>query len=216
MHSVHAPPGTRSGSTATTSPEACSPSASTRLAGPFRRTPSSRCRRESWPAATWPNPPPHDAWVFVTENPSVTAAAATLAAGSRAPIRLLCTVGTPSGLEAAAIARLADTGWRIAVRADFDRAGLAHVRAVLDACPAATPRRMSARDYLQALGDRTQPIPLTGTSAVADPRAADTPWDCDLATTMTGTGRPAFEEALLDLLLADLAAGGPRPRPRPL
>jgi len=60
--------------------------------------------------------------VFVTENPSVIAAAAT-AAGTidgtaddqASPIRLLCTVGTPSAIEAAAIARLAGAGWQVAV-----------------------------------------------------------------------------------------------------
>ncbi|WP_158220636.1 DUF2399 domain-containing protein [Kineosporia sp. A_224] len=157
---------------------------------------------------TWPQPP-HDAWVFVTENPSVTAAAATLAAGSTAPIRLLCTVGTPSGLEAAAIARLADTGWRIAVRADFDRAGLAHVRTLLEACPSAVPWRMGFQDYVMALGNLTVPAASASGPGAADLRAADTPWDPDLATAMTGAGRPAFEEALLDPLLADLAAGRP-------
>ncbi|MFN0282986.1 MAG: DUF2399 domain-containing protein [Kineosporiaceae bacterium] len=158
---------------------------------------------------TWPNPPAHDTWVFVTENPSVTAAAATLATGSTAPVRLLCTVGTPSALEAAAIARLADTGWRIAVRADFDRAGLAHVRALLDACPTAAPWRMGVGDYVQALAERTDLTALAGTSAASKITTADTPWDSDLATAMTSTGRSAFEEAVLDLLLADLAAGRP-------
>ncbi|MBI4944345.1 MAG: DUF2399 domain-containing protein [Actinobacteria bacterium] len=158
---------------------------------------------------TWPTAPSHGAWVFVTENPSVTAAAATLAAASSAPIRLLCTVGTPSALEAAAIARLADAGWRIAVRADFDRAGLAHVRTLLDACPTAVPWRMGAGDFVRATADRTDPIPWAGTHGASGIPATDTPWDPELAAAMTNTGRPAFEESMIDLLLADLAEGRP-------
>lgn len=158
---------------------------------------------------TWPTPPAEDTWVFVTENPSVTAAAATLASASPAPIRLLCTVGTPSALEAAAVARLADTGWKLAVRADFDRAGLAHVRTLLNACPTAVPWRMGAGDYVQAIADRTVPTPRADTPGAPEITATDTPWDPGLATAMTSTGRPAFEEAVIDLLLADLTQGRP-------
>ncbi|MEV6905136.1 DUF2399 domain-containing protein [Amycolatopsis sp. NPDC051372] len=51
------------------------------------------------------------------------------------PIRLLCTVRTPSALEATVIAALADIGWQVAVRADFDVAGLAHVRHAAGSVP---------------------------------------------------------------------------------
>jgi len=82
-------------------------------------------------SCSWPEPPDRNAWIFVTENPSVLSAAADLAqSGTR--IRLLCTSGTPSDDEVASIARLADAGWRIAVRADFDEAGLAHVVTLLN------------------------------------------------------------------------------------
>ncbi|MBY0493425.1 MAG: DUF2399 domain-containing protein [Cyanobacteria bacterium] len=43
----------------------------------------------------WPRPEMPDAWVFVTENPSVTAAASDLAINVPA-VRLLCTSGTPA------------------------------------------------------------------------------------------------------------------------
>ncbi|UOY03710.1 DUF2399 domain-containing protein [Blastococcus sp. PRF04-17] len=149
----------------------------------------------------WPAPPQPGAWVFVTENPSVVAAAAGLAAGG-AQVRLLGTSGTPSAREIVTIAALPATGWRVAVRADFDAAGLAHVRAILAACPQAVPWRMSAADYMAS-----DPTPDdTGRVLAA---AADTPWDPALAEVITTTGAPAYEEALLDKLLDDLALGHP-------
>ncbi|MEV7869686.1 DUF2399 domain-containing protein [Streptomyces sp. NPDC088124] len=89
-----------------------------------------------------------DRWVFLTENPSVAAAALRNIDGN---VRLLCTVGTPSQTELDAVARLAATGWRVAVRADFDGAGLALVRAVLAAVPHAAVWRMTASDYIAGL-----------------------------------------------------------------
>ena len=71
----------------------------------------------------WPQGPITRAWTFVTENASVASAAADLAA-TGVSVRLLCTSGTPSAIEVAAIARLVDAGWQVAMRADFD-AGLA-------------------------------------------------------------------------------------------
>ncbi|MEV8612952.1 DUF2399 domain-containing protein [Amycolatopsis sp. NPDC051373] len=75
------------------------------------------------------------------------------------PIRLLCTVRTPSALEATVIAALADIGWQVAVRADFDVAGLAHVRMLLAACSRARPWRMGALDYTRS-GSVAQSTPV--------------------------------------------------------
>jgi hypothetical protein len=88
--------------------------------------------------------------VFVTENPSVLAAASTqaLAGDTATTPRVVCTAGTPSQVECAAVGALSEAGWNVAVRADFDPAGLAHVRALLAAAPAARPWRMSAADYV--------------------------------------------------------------------
>jgi uncharacterized protein (TIGR02679 family) len=141
-------------------------------------------------------------WVFVTENPSVAAAAAELAPDCE--VRLLCTDGTPSRREIDAIARLAAVGWRVAVRADFDEAGLAHVGAVLAAVPAARPWRMRADDYLSSVS----PDGAAGT-ALDLVRMPDAPWDRRLAETMRATGAAAYEEALLPMLLRDLRAGTP-------
>ncbi|MGW0771628.1 DUF2399 domain-containing protein [Streptomyces sp. NPDC002676] len=153
--------------------------------------------------ATWPGPDPKEgSWVFVTENPSVTTAA--LALPADVPVRLLCTVGTPSAVEIAALARLADSGWRIAVRGDFDAAGLALVRAVLDAVPEAEAWRMTADDYTDSL----HPSPFEPGALDGD-RLGNTPWDPPLTAAMRACGRPAYEEGLLDQLLADLHQGYP-------
>ncbi|WP_329392625.1 DUF2399 domain-containing protein [Streptomyces lydicus] len=153
--------------------------------------------------ATWPRPNrEEDCWVFVTENPSITAAA--LALPRDVPVRLLCTVGTPSAVDIDALARLADSGWRIAVRADFDAAGLALVRAVLQRVPAAEAWRMTAADYTASL----HPSPFEPGALDLD-RLGDTPWDRPLGAAMRECGRPAYEEGLLDQLLADLHQGYP-------
>jgi uncharacterized protein (TIGR02679 family) len=158
---------------------------------------------------TWPAPPGPGVSVFVTENPSVVTAAAdavTALDTAARPIRLLCTVGTPSALEIEAIARLADTGWQIAARADFDQAGLQHVASLLRGVPAARPWRMGAADYLASLA--TEPaddrIRLRADTLPA------TPWDPALGLVMRERGVAAFEESLIDVLLADLIAGEPQ------
>ncbi|MET8028969.1 DUF2399 domain-containing protein [Streptomyces avermitilis] len=152
--------------------------------------------------ATWPAPRHNeDRWVFLTENPSVAAAALD---GDPGDVRLLCTVGTPSRTELDAVARLAATGWRIAVRADFDCAGLALVRAVLDMVPEAEAWRMTAADYTASL----HPSPFEPGVLDLD-RLGDTPWEPALADAMRACGRPAYEEGLIDQLLADLRHGYP-------
>ncbi|MFJ3980107.1 DUF2399 domain-containing protein [Streptomyces sp. NPDC090021] len=154
-------------------------------------------------ATTWPSPTGQgDVWVFVTENPSVVAAALALPTGI--PVRMLCTVGTPSAAELHALTCIATSGWRIAVRADFDSAGIQHVRAVLDAVPGAQPWRMNAESYTRSL----HPDPLYGTELDLA-RLPDTEWDPTLQAAMHACGRPAYEEALLDQLVEDLRHGHP-------
>lgn len=53
----------------------------------------------------WPAPGRPGMWVFVTENLSVLAAAAHLVRDTGTTVRLLCTVGTPSAVEIAAVGR---------------------------------------------------------------------------------------------------------------
>ncbi len=152
---------------------------------------------------SWPTPPHPNACIYVTENPSVVTAAADLAETlpvEQPTIRLLCTVGTPSVREIDAIARLAAVGWRVAVRADFDEAGLQHVDAVLRSVTTARPWRMGVADYLASLAD-TSPADharLRGRTIPA------TPWDPQLQHAMSERGLAAYEETLIDLLLDDL------------
>ena len=149
----------------------------------------------------WPRPDSPNSWIFVTENPSVASAAANLAAGY-ANIRLLCTSGTPSAEEITAIARLALQGWRVAVRADFDSAGLEHVAAILDKTPGAVPWRMSVDDYAASLQDVIA-------EEIALERLPDTPWDPELSVKMRERGLAAYEESLLPTLLEDIRRGLP-------
>ena len=151
--------------------------------------------------ACWPVPSGSGV-VFVTENPSVLTAVAddVAARGPASPV--VCTSGTPSALEIAALDALAAAGWQLRVRADFDPAGLAHVRALLAGVRGAQPWRMTAADYRSSLDTGTPA--LAGLSVLA---AADTPWDPELAAAMRVDGRPAYEEALLAALIDDLRAG---------
>lgn len=125
---------------------------------------------------------PPDARVFITENPSVLAAAADMLARNpncTNPIRLVCTMSKPSQAEISAIAGLAATRWNIAVRADFDPAGIRTVTAVLNAVPTAKPWRMTATDY--ATSRPTAPIrePIPPTPA----RPSKHSWRLSLTTT---------------------------------
>ena len=152
-------------------------------------------------ACDWPAPDRSDEWIFVTENPSVLTAAYRHLTSAGA-VRLLCTFGTPSTVEAAAIGRLRGAGWQIAARADFDEAGLRHVTALLAAAPGARPWRMTAADYAASVD------PLSSLR----PSRTDqlhTPWDAALAEAMRRTGIPAFEEGLLPALLGDLVQTAP-------
>lgn len=149
----------------------------------------------------WEPPPQLGNWAFVTENPSVLAAAtALLTPDLRVTPRVLCTAGTPSPVECQAIAALANAGWRIAARADFDAAGLAHVRAILAAAPDATLWRMGVRDYLTT--DPRGDLAL----CLADD---DAPWDDQLVPAMRSRRAHVYEEDLMSALLADIAVGIP-------
>lgn len=118
--------------------------------------------------------------------------------------RGICRVEARTELDA--VARLAAAGWRIAVRADFDCAGLALVRAVLATVPQAVVWRMTADDYTASL----HPAPFEPGVLDAD-CLGETPWDPALAAAMRASGRPAYEEALIEELLADLRRAYPSP-----
>ncbi|MFN8104251.1 MAG: DUF2399 domain-containing protein [Acidimicrobiia bacterium] len=145
--------------------------------------------------------PPGGEVVFVTENPSVLSAAVGIPGA-----RVICTSGTPSAVEVAALVLLARGGWRLAVRADFDVAGLHHADVILAATPDARPWRFRAVDYRQALATARSPVGLR-----VD-RIPPTPWDPELSAAMIAEGVAVFEEALLDVLVDDIRASAPSER----
>jgi uncharacterized protein (TIGR02679 family) len=146
----------------------------------------------------WPTPTTART-VFVTENPSVAAAAADLVAAEGVAVRIVCTSGTPSAGEVAALARLADAGWSVRVRADFDPAGLTHVTTLLANVAGATPWRMGAADYEASL-----PAETSARIALDRQKLPDSPWEPELSRTMRAHAAAAYEEALLPVLLSDL------------
>jgi uncharacterized protein (TIGR02679 family) len=134
--------------------------------------------------------------IFVCASPVVLRAAAAELGADCAP--LVCTEGR---LSAAADRLLsAATGARIRWRNDFDWPGLRMTAAATERY-AASPWRMAAEDYLDAL-ETGADDPLEGTRGTA-------PWDANLATTMAREHRAAREEWLLPGLLADLRRGAP-------
>lgn len=134
---------------------------------------------------------PRAADIHVCESPVVLRAAAAELGPACAP--LICTEGR---LSAAADRLLrAASPARIRWRNDFDWPGLRMTAAATERY-AATPWRMGAGDYLDALKDGSHDR-LDGSRAAA-------PWDPGLAAVMARERRAAREEWLLPALLADL------------
>jgi uncharacterized protein (TIGR02679 family) len=126
--------------------------------------------------------------VHACENPQVLQQLA--AAGVDRPV--ICTSGNP----AAAGSLLVD---RVTVRyhGDFDWPGIAIARRII--ARGATPWRLRYDDYLEA----TARLPADHRLALTG-RPETTPWDARLQTVMIATDVAVHEEAIVDLLLADL------------
>ncbi|MEV6133845.1 DUF2399 domain-containing protein [Streptomyces violaceusniger] len=85
-----------------------------------------------------------------------------------------------------------------------DGGRLALVRAVLATVPHAEAWRLTTSDYTAGLH------PALFEPDVLDPdRLGSTPWNPPLAAAMRVSGWPAYEEALIEELLADLRRGSP-------
>ena len=54
--------------------------------------------------------------------------------------------------------RLVTVGWNVAVRADFDGAGIRHVATLLEGIPGAVPWRMMTEDFVESKPS----VPATG------------------------------------------------------
>lgn len=135
--------------------------------------------------------------VFVCENPRVLEAA--MDAGADSPV--VCTSGNPRVVVNALLVQLASVGARLRYRGDFDWPGVAIANRIITAY-GASPWRMSARDYEDAIA---QSLAAIEDLPLLEGRPLDAVWDSDLTPLMAKTGRVVHEEALLDLLVADLA-----------
>lgn len=147
----------------------------------------------------WASPPRPGSTVFITENPSVIAAAADRA--QTTPVYFVCTSGTPAASEIAALSDLVATGWNVLIRADFDVAGIEHVRALLHGIPGSQPWRMDADEYERLAQTERASVRLLGS-------VSETPWDRRLQQVMSEYGVAVYEESLLADLLEDLEQSG--------
>ena len=130
--------------------------------------------------------------LWVCENPVVIDAAATELGPRCAPI--VCTDGMPAGVVWRLLDRVRGAGIEMRIHADFDIGGLRIAGAVIGRT-GALPWRYDAVGYLAAL-DRPS-TPLVGTPP-------PTRWDPALQQALDVHRRAIHEEALLDVLLADL------------
>jgi uncharacterized protein (TIGR02679 family) len=135
-----------------------------------------------------------DRSVFVCENPAVVAMAADRSGSCAAP--LVCTDGMPSAAQRTLLAQLHEAGAELRYHGDFDWAGIAIGNYVMRTF-GAKPWRFRARDYAARSprnGRRLDDVCVTAE------------WDADLDRTMRDIGLALEEEAVIDLLLADLTS----------
>jgi uncharacterized protein (TIGR02679 family) len=137
--------------------------------------------------------------VFVCENPNLLAMAADALGPACAP--LLCTDGMPAAAQRALLAQLAAAGARLHYHGDFDWPGISIANRVLQDF-GASAWRFAAPDYAAAVQGAA-----TGSQAPLHGKPVHASWDPGLAAAMQDTGRAVAEEALLNHLLPDLAAG---------
>lgn len=126
--------------------------------------------------------------VHTCENPQVLQRIA--AAGVDRP--LACTSGNPAAAGALLLGRAA-----VRYHGDFDWPGIAIARRIID--QGARPWRLGCADYYEAL----ERLPA-GRRLMLTGRAEPTPWDSALSTAMMTASVAVHEEAIVDLLLADL------------
>ncbi|WP_159501298.1 DUF2399 domain-containing protein [Microbacterium sp. 18062] len=144
---------------------------------------------------------PPDAVVHVCENPTIVEVAAdrwARATGGRDPV-LVCTSGQPSFAVVALLEHLTAGGAECRYHGDFDLAGL-RIASALAARVPWVPWRFGADDYRLVARDDDASLELAG-------RPALSPWDSRLAAAMAEIGRAVEEEAVADLLVADLLTG---------
>jgi uncharacterized protein (TIGR02679 family) len=136
-----------------------------------------------------------DPTVHVCENPAVLRrAAGDLGPRSRP---LICTEGQPSTAFHRLVGAITANGGRLRYHGDFDWPGIAIANSVIKR-HSATPWRLSAVDYQEAVREDADHVKLAGPPQ-------PTPWDPALAHAMAATARAVYEESVADPLIADLA-----------
>jgi uncharacterized protein (TIGR02679 family) len=134
--------------------------------------------------------------VFICENPNIVAIAADALGDEAAP--LVCTDGMPAAAQRVLIVQLREAGAHLRYHGDFDWPGIGIGNFVISRFGAA-PWRFGLADYRAA----TQGMaPVAG--MLRDTRR-EACWDARLATAMQQCGRSIHEEAVVSVLLADLA-----------
>lgn len=133
--------------------------------------------------------------VHVCENPQVLQAAAR----ARIDAPLLCLSGNPATVGTAVVDALVRAGAVVRYHGDFDVDGIKIAGRVM--ARGAKPWRLGAVDYEHALTvtSRGEQLAITGTVPAV-------PWDPDLAADMNRAKVGVHEEALLEVLLADMQA----------
>jgi uncharacterized protein (TIGR02679 family) len=131
--------------------------------------------------------------VYVCENSALIAAAADRFGAKSPPA--ICTDGMPGAAQQALLRQIAAQGGRLRYHGDFDWPGLAIGNFVIRSF-GATPWRFGAADYRAGAGGE---LALSG-------RRVEAAWDRELTDAMTERGSVVHEEAVMESLLADLAA----------
>jgi uncharacterized protein (TIGR02679 family) len=142
-------------------------------------------------ATSWPPGLPEIVWVF--ENPSIVALALARF-GTRCP-PVVCTSGWPNSAGILLLQGLSTAGCTLRYHGDFDGEGI-RIAANVAARTGAVPWRMTAADYLGALGPDAAG-PTVG-------RMTDAPWDAALADHMREHDVAVSEERVADLLMDEL------------
>jgi uncharacterized protein (TIGR02679 family) len=133
--------------------------------------------------------------VYVCENRTIVALAAARLGARCAP--LVCTDGQPATPQQVLLQQLAAAGVMLHHHGDFDWGGIRIARQMIQQF-GARPWRMGTADYLGAVG--------RGTRLVRVP--PESPWDPTLALAMARQRCAVHEEAVAELLLADLERAG--------
>lgn len=133
--------------------------------------------------------------LFVCENPNLLAIAADELGPHCAP--LVCTDGMPAAAQRTLLAQLRATGARLHYHGDFDWPGV-RIGNHMVREHGASPWRFAAADYRAAVVGAPRP------GRTLDDAAVTADWDDTLAHAMLAERLAIDEEALADVLLADL------------